>query len=125
MMNEAIRMTLKDYVLELGRYGIICTVKDGRVLLHGGTDKTRVRCVRILEGDTELEAGLILHEVAHNPNLLDEITERACIRWAEGYSDSLYSAVLCNIQKLEETKDTRDLSEREKTDWDKSPRILP
>ena len=113
------RMTPKDYVLELGRYGITCTLNDGRICLNGGTEKLRERCLKILEENTGLEVRLILHEAAHNADLLDEITERACIRWADGYSDSLYDAVLCNIHRLEETRDMRELSEREKTDWKK------
>ena len=35
--------------------------------------------------------------------LLDKIQERACIRWAEGFSDSLFDAVLSSIKPLHET----------------------
>ena len=43
------------------------------------------------------QAKEILFKALNDINLLDTITERACIRWADGYSDSLLNAVLCNI----------------------------
>ena len=36
------------------------------------------------------------------PELMDYIKERACIRWSEGLSDSLFDAVLCNLTTLDE-----------------------
>ncbi len=65
----------------------------------------------------EVAVTTILLEAKNNPVLLDEIQERASIRWVEGYSDTLHDAVLCKLKTLGATKDTRELSERDKTDW--------
>ena len=43
------------------------------------------------------QAKEILFKALNDINLLDSITERACIRWADGYSDGLLDAVLCNM----------------------------
>ena len=63
----------------------------------------------------------ILREATHNPDLLESIKERASIRWSDGLSDSLYEAVLCNIEPIEE-KPERDAGGkiilRPCTDWD-------
>ena len=39
----------------------------------------------------------ILSDAVKDPGLMDSIQERACIRWSEGYSDSLLMAVLSGI----------------------------
>ena len=59
------------------------------------------------ENDAEKRAAEILWEAVKNPDLLDAIKERASIRWSEGLSDSLFSAVLCNLKPLNE-KSERD-----------------
>lgn len=63
----------------------------------------------------------ILREASKNPELLESIQERASIRWADGLSDSLYDAVLCNIKPLGE-KPERDeegkIILRPCTDWE-------
>lgn len=63
----------------------------------------------------------ILREAARNPGLLERIKERASIRWSDGLSDSLYDAVLCNIEPLNKSAE-RDADGkiilRPCTDWD-------
>ncbi len=54
------------------------------------------------------EAERILREAVNNPDLMDGIEERACIRWTDGYSDSLYMAVLGNLIDTGETLDYAD-----------------
>ena len=54
-------------------------------------------------------------------DLLDVIKERACIRWANGFSDSLYMAVLSNLAptgEITERDSTGEIILREKTDWE-------
>ncbi|MBQ3759395.1 MAG: hypothetical protein II876_08060 [Synergistaceae bacterium] len=50
----------------------------------------------------EQKAEEIMRRAVKDPVLLDEIQERACIRWSEGLSDSLYLAVLGNLIDTEE-----------------------
>ena len=81
-------------------------VKDGRIRFFGSASLVEIR--NALDELPEVEGELILRLAAHDNDLLDEIQERACIRWAEGYSDSLYSAVMCNIKPVEETRSYND-----------------
>lgn len=67
-------------------------VIDGRITFSGGSSLRKA-----LDELPELEVEMILKLAVHNPDLMDAIKERACIRWSEGYSDSLYMAVLSNI----------------------------
>lgn len=71
--------------------------------------------------DAPTKAAAILRQAVNDSNLMDMIQERACIRWAEGYSDSLLMAVLCNIASAGE-KAERDANGepilKPKTDWD-------
>ena len=63
----------------------------------------------------------ILRRAVKDSDLMDSIEERACIRWSEGYSDSLYMAVLCNITETGETveKDKDgNIILKPKTDWE-------
>ena len=68
----------------------------------------------------EQEAKRILSEAVKNPDLLYTIKERASIRWSNGLSDSLFSAVLCNLKPLNE-KAERDCNGeiilKPKTNW--------
>ena len=93
-------------------------VVDGRITFSGSSSHLR----KALDEMPELEAELILREAIHNDDLMDVIQERACIRWADGYSDTLYSAVMCNIVSTEE-KIARDengeIIRKKLTDWDK------
>lgn len=74
------------------------TVVDMRIHIDGG-----LALRKALDEQPELETELILRETARNPDLLDLVKERAAIRWSNGYSDSLYMAVLCNIKPTGET----------------------
>ena len=85
-------------------------VTDGRITFSGGSSLRKA-----LDELPELEAEMILREAVHNPDLMDVIKERAYIRWSEGYSDSLYMAVLSNIVPTGE-KSCKEL--KTKTDWD-------
>ncbi len=102
---EAPKLTPALYLQEIEKRGISKSVKDGRLRLSGGNEKEREQCMNILAVNPELEAKVILHEAVRNPDLLDEIQERACIRWSEGYSDSLYMAVLSGIVPTGEKKE--------------------
>ena len=57
----------------------------------------------------EQRAAAILRRAINDYDLLDAIKERACIRWVDGLSDSLFNAVLCNLKPLNE-KAERDSS---------------
>ena len=81
-------------------------VKDGRISFSGSASLVDAR--KALDDLPEVEGELILRLAAHDKDLLDVIQERACIRWVEGYSDSLYSAVMCNIKPVEETRSYND-----------------
>ena len=85
-------------------------VIDGRITFSGNSSLRKA-----LDEMPELEAELILREALHNRDLMDVIEERACIRWSEGYSDSLYMAVLCNIVPTG-VKGCKEL--KTKTDWE-------
>ncbi len=74
------------------------TVVDMRIHIDGGAALRKA-----LDDYPELEAELILRETAHNSDLYDMVKERAAIRWSNGYGDSLYMAVLCNIKPTGET----------------------
>lgn len=107
-------MTLSEYLHELQVTGLNYHVENGRVILKDGTEKARSRCTAILEQQPELEARLILMRALNDSDLLDAIQERACIRWSNGYSDSLISAVLCNITTTDEVR-SKELLPR--SDW--------
>lgn len=65
-------------------------------------EKVPQEVIDALKNNPELETEVILKEALVNSDLLDSIKERASIRWAEGLSDSLYNAVLSNIQPIGE-----------------------
>ena len=71
--------------------------------------------------ESEKEAMRILQGAVNNPDLLYAIKERASIRWSNGLSDSLFSAVLCNLKPLNEKteRDTNgEIILKPKTDWE-------
>ena len=105
----------QEFMRELDRYGVSYSISDTiypRVKLAGSNEKELNRCRAILASNPKIEAWLIVHEATKDKTLLDGIQERACIRWSEGLSDSLYLAVLGNFSA---TPDTVEYSE---TDWD-------
>ena len=62
----------------------------------------------------------ILRQAVKNPDLMENIQERACIRWSDGYSDSLYMAVLSSLTSTGETAEQDNDGQiilRPKTDW--------
>lgn len=76
---------------------------------------------RAISENPELEAELILRKAKTDSNLLDIITERASIRWCNGFSDSLLDAVLCNIRPLNEKAHHDEKGKiilRPRTDWE-------
>ncbi len=63
----------------------------------------------------------ILRQAVNDSDLMDMIQERACIRWSEGYSDSLYMAVLSGITSTGETAERDNdgnIILKPKTDWE-------
>lgn len=86
-------------------------VEDGRIYFSGNSALVDVR--KALDELPEVEGELILRLAAHDRDLLDVIQERASIRWVEGYSDSLYSAVMCNIKPVDETRSYNDTPDEE------------
>lgn len=93
-------------------------VNQSRLFLNGSVP---YEITEALKRNPELEVELILREAVRNPDLLESIKERASIRWADGLSDSLYDAVLCNIKPIEEEPE-RDAEGKiilqSCTDWD-------
>lgn len=70
--------------------------------------------------EPEQEAKQILCKALKNPDLLYTIKERASIRWSNGLSDSLFSAVLCNLKSLNEKTERDSNGEiilKPKTNW--------
>ena len=88
-------------------------VAEGRIYFDKGGTALR----KALDESPELETELILRDTVHNPELLFAIKETASNRWADGYSDSLYMAVLSNIK---ETGEPRKMDGTQPvSDWDK------
>ena len=68
------------------------------------------------------QAAEILRQALNDESLMDGIKERASIRWAEGYSDSLYMAVLSGITstgEIVERDEYGNIILKSKTDWEK------
>ena len=114
-------MSLKEYQLALESAGVRIKLAGLYTLQFiGGKDKTRERLIGILERNSYLKAAVILSQAVNDSDLFDMIKERACIRWAEGYSDSLLMAVLSGITLTGETikRDTNgQIILKPKTDW--------
>ena len=110
-------LSVKEYLHELAIYGLTYSVEWGRVKLMGDDEKILRRCRSILAKRPELEARLILHEAVRDADLLDELQERASIRWVEGYSDSLYAAVMCNIKGCEESREFNDKPDEKQAEF--------
>ena len=114
-------ISLKEYHLALESAGVKCELADLHTLnFTGGKAKTRERLIGILEDNSRLKSAVILSLAVKNPDLMDMIQERACIRWENGYSDSLLMAVLSGITATGETT-KRDKNGqillKPKTDW--------
>lgn len=92
-------------------------VVDMRIHFDGGSALRKA-----LDENPELEAELILREATRDADLLYQIKERACIRQADGLSDTLLSAVLCNIIETGNTEQldvNGQIISPPQTDWDK------
>ena len=112
------QLSCKDFLQELENTGVKLTVEFSAFELElnftGGSDKARLRLEGILTADTMLKAKVILSQAMNKPDLTDIVKERACIRYADGYSDSLIMAALSYIAPTGE-KEHKEL--RQKTDW--------
>ena len=100
-----------EFMRELDRYGVSYSISDTiypRVVLSGSDEEGLKKCRALLAANPEIEAWLILHEATKDETLLDGIQERACIRWSEGLSDSLYLAVLGNFSATPDTVEYSD-----------------
>ena len=91
-------MTRNQFFNAMNYMRVKPTVVDMRIHIDGG-----LALRKALDDYPELETELILRETARNPDLFDMVKERDAIRWSNGYSDSLYMAVLCNIKPTGET----------------------
>jgi len=65
----------------------------------------------------KIEAKKIMRRALKDTDLLEEIKERACIRWEQGYSDSLYLAVLSGIIDTEEQREYTDEPDIKQADF--------
>ena len=81
-------------------------VENGRIRFSGPSVLVDVR--KTLDEMPEFEAELILRIAVKDAKLLKAIKERAHERWAEGFSDSLYMAVLSNFSATGETLEYSD-----------------
>ena len=93
------RLTAGEYMKECENAGVMLQIDTwgSDIDMAGGNERTRARLCNILAREPRLKAEVILHEAMKDPDLMYSIQERASIRWSNGYSDSLLSAVLCGI----------------------------
>ena len=91
-------MTRQQFFNAMSYMHVKPTVIDMRIHIDGGAVLRKA-----LDDCPELEIELILREATSNPDLFDMVKERAAIRWSNGYGDSLYMAVMCNIKPTGET----------------------
>ena len=70
--------------------------------------------------EAQTKAAEILRQAVKDSDLMDVIQECACRRWSDGYSDSLFMAVLCNItstgEEIERDANGKPIL-KPKTDW--------
>ena len=89
----------KDYREEIQRWGIKLEVEDLHVKLTGGLVEARKHYEKVLCEYPDLQAKLILIASNEDETLRDMIHERAAIRYSEGLSGDLFSAVRAQIQE--------------------------
>lgn len=65
----------------------------------------------------EAQADQIIRSAVKDPDLMDVIQERASIRWGDGYSDSLYMAVLGNLIDTGETLEFNDKPDEKQAEF--------
>lgn len=97
-------MTAREFLRECENAGIVSQIDAWTydISMAGVSEKAQRRLGKVLEKRPELKAQVILLKAMKDTALMDSIQERACIRWSEGYSDSLYMAVLSNLTETGE-----------------------
>ena len=98
-------MTAGEFVRECANAGSVLQIDTWTydISMAGVSEKAQRRLEKVLEKRPELKASVVLLKAMKDSALRDSIQERACIRWSEGYSDSLLMAVLSNYQPTGET----------------------
>lgn len=114
---EVLKNKLSSFIKRLTKNGLTYSVKNNRVEIFRNDSKLEESetIMQILYCEPDIEAMLILRVATRDRDLADCIEERASIRWAEGLSDSLFLAVLCNIRSTGEGIPSKELQPR--TDW--------
>ncbi len=119
------KMSCKEFMQELNNTGVELSISfsafDIKLNFTGGSNKARLRLEGILTADKCLKAKVILSQAMNKTDLMDIIQERACIRYADGYSDSLIMAVMSYFAPTGE-KEHKEL--RPQTDWEKELNTL-
>lgn len=97
-------MTAREFLRECENAGIVLQIDAWTydISMAGVSEKAQRRLCKVLEKRPELKARVVLLKAMKDTALMDSIEERACIRWSEGYSDSLYMAVLSNLTETGE-----------------------
>ena len=86
--------------LKLINYSTEFLLSDSHIKIICNDSKVQEQLTNELRNDTELSALLILQASIKHADLAEIIKERASVRWAEKYSDSLFLAVyflLCYV----------------------------
>lgn len=121
LMNANHELSLRDFMINVEGAGVTLEIPQLYSLtFKGGKDTARSRLAGILERNVRLKAAVILSIAAKNPDLLDVIQECACNRWCDGYTDSLFMTVLCNLTSTGERirrNENGQIILRPKTDW--------
>ena len=119
------KLSCKNFLQELENMGVKLNVKfsgfEFNLNFTDGKEKARSRLMNLLNNDKMLKAKIILSQAMNKPDLMDMIKERACIRYADGYSDSLIMAVMSYFAPTGE-KEHKEL--RPQTDWTKELNTL-
>lgn len=120
---EVLKYKLSSFIKRLTKAGLTYRVRDSRVEIFRNKSKLEELepLMQILHCEPDIEAMLILRVATMDKNLAGCIEERASIRWAEGLSDSLFLAVLCNIRPTGETP-SKELQPR--TEWEEELKQL-
>lgn len=121
-LNSQSNMSLDEYLTALNGAGVRIEL-DTWFELHftGGKENARLRLINILENNNRLKAYIMLSLAVKDDNLLDMVKERACIRWENGYSDSLVMALMSGFAVTGEVSrrdDNGQIILQPKTDWE-------
>ena len=97
-LNSQSNMSLDEYLTALNGAGVKIELDTWFELrFTGGKEKARLRLINILENYNRLKACIMLSLAVKDDNLLDMVKERACIRWENGYSNSLVMALMSSF----------------------------